>query len=79
MSVRFEDALNGAILSLETAKRLITSEIRDYPTPVSGCDAQYNHLLSKRSQVSKALEALRREVFVPTPRKLSEGSGVESR
>jgi hypothetical protein len=78
MSVRFEDALNGAILSLETAKRLITSEIQDYPTPVSGCDAQYNHLLSKRSQVSKALEALRRDVFVPTPRMLSEGSGVES-
>jgi hypothetical protein len=79
MSVRFEDALNGAVLSLETAKRLITTEIREYPTPVSGCDMQYNHLLSKRSQVSNALEALRRDVFVPTPRTLSEGSGVESR
>jgi hypothetical protein len=79
MSVRFEDALNGAILLLETAKRLITSEIGDYPTPVSGGDAQYNHLLSKRSQVSNALVALRRDVFVPTPRTLSEGSGVESR
>lgn len=49
MSVRFEDKLNGAILSLEAAKRLIAEEIRDYPTPVSGCDAQYNQLLSRRS------------------------------
>lgn len=79
MSVRFEDKLNGAILSLEAAKRLIAEEIRDYPTPVSGCDAQYNHLLSRRSQVSKALDALRQEVFVPTPRTLTQGSGVESR
>lgn len=79
MSVRFEDKLNCAILSLEAAKRLIGEEISEYPTPVAGRDAQYNHLLSRRSQVSRALDVLRQDVFVPTPRTLTEDNGVERR
>lgn len=77
--MHFEDSLDTARVALESARQLIADEIRDYPTPVSGCDAQYNHLLSKRAQITKALNALQTDVFVPTPRTLVEGSGVESR
>ena len=77
--MHYEDNISAAVLALETARQLIADEIRDYPTPVSGCDVQYNHLLSKRGQIVKALNALQTDVFVATPRTLVEGSGVESR
>jgi len=77
--MHYEDNIDTAVLALETARQLIADEIRAYPTPVSGCDAQYNHLLSRRAQITKALTMLQNDVFVPTPRTLVEGSGVESR
>lgn len=46
----------------------IDAEIKDYPTPVSGCDAQYNHLLAERRRITLALEALGTEIHIPTPR-----------
>ena len=79
MQTEFESHVEAATLALKFARQLVSDEMRDYPTPVSGCDVQYNDLLSKRARVTKALESLRREVFVPTPRTLIEGSGVESR
>jgi hypothetical protein len=29
----------------------IQDEIRTYPTPIAGCDQQFNHLLEKRDQL----------------------------
>ena len=55
------------------------SELRDYPTPVSGCDLYYTQLLSEHRRVSAALTALGTNHFIPTPRTLAEGAGVESR
>ncbi|WP_299484179.1 hypothetical protein [uncultured Roseibium sp.] len=77
--MHFQDNIDAATQALEAARQMISDEIRDYPTPVSGCDAQYNHLLSKRAQITRALTALNSDAFVPTPRTLVEGSGVESR
>ena len=79
MTIEIDTHLEAAALALRLAKQQINDEIRQYPTPVAGCDVQYNALLSKRTQISKALEALQSDVFVPTPRTLTEGSGVESR
>ncbi|MET1416866.1 hypothetical protein ABVF61_31715 [Roseibium sp. HPY-6] len=77
--MHYQDSIDAAARALETARQMIADEIRDYPTPVSGCDAQYNHLLARRAQITKALTTLNSDVFVPTPRTLTEGSGVESR
>ncbi len=79
MQTDFESRIADAAQALLHARQLVADEIRDYPTPVAGCDVQYNRLLSRRSQIARALEALDAEVFVPTPRTLNEGSGVESR
>ena len=74
-----EDCLTAARAELIQARRLLQDELRDYPTPVSGCDAQYNHLVGLRSSVSEALRLLETPRFVATPRTPSPGSGVESR
>jgi hypothetical protein len=53
---------------LAMAREALDSEIRDYPTPISGCDAQYNHLLAERRRANEALRALDSEIHIPTPR-----------
>ncbi len=45
---------------LETELRKILSEIRSYPTPIAGCDAQFNGLLEQRQALTAALSALKR-------------------
>jgi len=57
-----------AVAKLESAKVLLNDEIRNYPAPVSGCDAQYNHLLVERKRVARALSALSEPLHIPTPR-----------
>lgn len=64
---------------LNVARARIAAEIAAYPTPISGCDAQFNHLLAQRAKIGAGLAALRVEVFVPTPRTPSAAAGVESR
>ena len=54
--------------ALTDARSELDAEIRSYPTPISGCDAQYNHLLAERRRVHAALEALNAEIHIPTPR-----------
>ena len=54
--------------ALVDAAEALDAEIRAYPTPVAGCDAQYNHLLAERRRVRRALDALDAPVHIPTPR-----------
>ena len=75
----YDDCLTVARAELTLARNLIQDEIRAYPTPISGCDAQYNHLIGLRGSVSDALRALEAPRFVATPRTPEPGVGVESR
>jgi hypothetical protein len=54
--------------NLATARDALDAEIRSYPTPISGCDAQYNHLLAERRRVHEALQVLEADIHIPTPR-----------
>ena len=54
--------------ALTRAQDDLTAEIRAYPTPISGCDAQYNHLLAERRRLHAALSALDADIHIPTPR-----------
>ncbi len=54
--------------ALAKAAAELDAEIHLYPTPISGCDAQYNHLLAERRRVRRALAALDAPVHIPTPR-----------
>lgn len=79
MSESIESFLAAAEVSLKSAQALVAQEISAYPTPISGCDAQFNHLLAERTRIGRALDALTADVFVPTPRSPSRFAGVESR
>lgn len=40
-------------------KAAIAEEIRGYPAPIAGCDAQFNHLLERRREIEHALAGRR--------------------
>lgn len=75
----FQEYLLLAKVELEQARIALTREIQDYPTPISGCDAQFNYLLAERTKVLNALRELGADVFIPTPRIPNAGDRVESR
>jgi hypothetical protein len=61
-------SIDAARLSLRAARDALDVEISGYPRPISGCDAQYNHLLAERRRVHEALAALAADIHIPTPR-----------
>ena len=58
----------AAAETLLRARDAVEAEIRRYPRPISGCDAQFNHLLAQRQIVHDALLALRSQPLIPTSR-----------
>jgi len=56
-------------LRLAHLKEAVAVEIRAYPTPIPGCDAQYNHLLERRAALAEARARLdaAREAGQATP------------
>jgi len=52
-------AKGRTIDELEDEKRRINEEIRNYPTPIAGCDAQFNFLLEEQAKIARELEQLK--------------------
>ena len=75
----YEDCIIAARAELAIARQLLNDEITSYPTPIAGCDAQFNHLLADRQRILAAIRSLDDNIFVPTPRSPMPSSGVESR
>jgi chorismate mutase len=44
---------------LEREQRRISAEIHGYPTPITACDVQFNHLLEERASIAQELARLR--------------------
>lgn len=79
MNEKYENHLEVALAGLESARDILNTEIADYPTPISGCDVQFNRLLSDRTRVEVAIQALQSQPFIPTPRRMEPGAAMESR
>jgi len=79
MAYSYQAALTLALQELQTARKCLRSEIAEYPTPISGCDEQFNRLLSDRTRIANAIQALESSPFVPTPRMLEPSAFLESR
>lgn len=79
MSQNFGTHVQAAHASLLSARAALSAEIATYPTPIAGCDAQFNHLIAERQKVLDALRVLEADVFVPNPRTPTPDAGVESR
>ncbi len=62
------DAVAAARRQLRSARAALDAEIHAYPTPISGCDAQFTHLLAERRRVQAALRAFEAEIHIPTAR-----------
>jgi hypothetical protein len=43
---------------LSQLREAMAAEIRAYPAPIPACDAQYNHLLERRTALAAALASL---------------------
>ena len=43
---------------LEAHRTALNEEIAAYPGPITGCDAQFNHLLEQRSGINRELKRL---------------------
>ena len=62
------EAMAESRAALQSAQQTVAEEIRAYPMPISGCDAQFNHLLALRQQLGAALVALDSPAWIPTSR-----------
>ncbi len=58
MAATVVDHVTSARAALLDAKAELTREIRNYPAPVSGQDAEFNDLLARRTRITAALKAL---------------------
>ena len=79
MTLPYESRVSEAEAQLHAARDALNADIASYPTPVSGCDVQFNRLLSDRTRILRAIQALNDMPFVATPRIAEPGARVESR
>lgn len=59
-SDRRQTTLGEIRRDLEARKRAIAIEMRGYPQPIAGCDAQYQHLSDQRAAIARELSRLDR-------------------
>jgi hypothetical protein len=52
--------------TLQALKRIQT-QLASYPTPVAGCDEQFNYLLAERQRLTKRLSQIRGGIRFITP------------
>ena len=57
MPESYDSLRSAAEAALRDARQALDREIADYPTPIAGCDAQFNHLLAERRRVLAANRA----------------------
>jgi hypothetical protein len=80
-SDRIKSLWNRVRQHLETERRRIYDEIRNYPPPIPACDAQFNHLLDERRRISQELAELERlssQDLTPEQQMKSIGSFISS-
>ena len=57
-SVKLASIWNEIVLHLEDRRRALAAEIRDYPTPIPRCDAQFNHLYEQQARLVRELDRI---------------------
>jgi hypothetical protein len=57
-SAKLESMRNEIRLHLEDLRRALAAEIRNYPTPIPRCDAQFNHLYEQQARLARDLERI---------------------
>jgi len=52
-AAKLESMWNEIKLHLEDRRRSLAAEIRNYPTPIPRCDAQFNHLYEQQARLAR--------------------------
>ncbi len=48
------------------ALKSVETQLQSYPTPIAGCDEQFNYLLAERQRLTKRLSQIRDGIhFIP--------------
>jgi len=55
---KLESMWNEIRLHLEDRRRALAAEIRNYPTPIPRCDAQFNHLYEQQARLARDLDQI---------------------
>ena len=55
-SAKLESMWKEIKLHLEDSRRTLAAEIRNYPTPIPRCDAQFNHLYEQQARLARELD-----------------------
>jgi hypothetical protein len=64
---------NEIKLHLEERRRSLAAEIRNYPTPIPRCDAQFNHLYEQQARLARELD----RIGALTGKSLKRGDTIE--
>jgi hypothetical protein len=57
-SAKLASMWNEIVLHLEDRRRALAAEIRNYPTPIPRCDAQFNHLYEQQARLARELDRI---------------------
>jgi hypothetical protein len=57
-SAKLASMWNEIKLHFEDRRRALAAEIRDYPTPIPRCDAQFNHLYEQQARLARELDRI---------------------
>jgi hypothetical protein len=57
-SAKLASMWNEIRLHLEDRRRSLAAEIRNYPTPIPRCDAQFNHLYEQLARLARDLDRI---------------------
>jgi hypothetical protein len=57
-SAKLESMWKEIKLHLEDRRRALAAEIRNYPTPIPRCDAQFNHLYEQQARLARELDRI---------------------
>jgi uncharacterized protein YdcH (DUF465 family) len=57
---------------LRVSRDTIQDEIRNYPTPIAGCDQQFNHLLERRDQIDDEISRIDEAILNHQPHVIAD-------
>ncbi len=72
-SAKLESMRNEIRHHLEDLRRSLAAEIRNYPTPIPRCDAQFNHLYEQQARLARDLDG----IAAPAGKNHTRGETIE--
>ena len=51
--------MNSLLYSIQKELKEVNQEIGNYPSPITGCDVQFNDLLNRRSELEKKMREMK--------------------